>query len=63
MTAGRIDRRLYSRTGVRGVDCVSNCSHFITFMKEAANPGSSIARIPKVSYCTSVLFKDTQVGT
>ena len=26
-TAGRIDRRLYSRTSVRGVDCGSNCPH------------------------------------
>ena len=27
MTAGRINRRLYSGTGVRGVNCVSDCSH------------------------------------
>ena len=27
MTAGRIDRRLYNRTGVSGVNCVSDCSH------------------------------------
>ena len=33
---------------------------FITLMK-AAKLGSSVARISKVSYCTSVLFKDTQV--
>ena len=27
MTAGRINRRLSSGTGVRGVNCVSDCSH------------------------------------
>ena len=33
---------------------------FNTFIKEATKRGSSIARIPIMSYCTCVLFKDTQ---
>ena len=31
------------------------------FRKEATKRGSSIARIPEMSYCTFVLFKDTLV--
>ena len=33
------------------------------FTKEAIKRGSSIARIPEMSYCTLVLCKDTLVGS
>ena len=36
---------------------------FDTFMKEVTKWGSSIAWVPKFSYCTFVPFKDTVLGT
>ena len=36
---------------------------FIIFTKGATIRGSSIARIPEMSHCTFVIFKDTLVGT